>query len=63
MRKITKPETLYPGATKIVKKFAFLPITIGKETRWLESVTICYTWDYHEFSDLPYWKPLHFINK
>lgn len=27
------------GETKVVTKFAFIPITIGYETRWLEKVT------------------------
>lgn len=34
------------GDTKIKRKFALLPITIGKETRWMEWVTVRY-----EFSD------------
>ena len=30
------------GETKIKRKFALFPIKIGKETRWLEWVTIQY---------------------
>ena len=33
------------GDTKITKKFALLPIAIGKEVRWLEWVKIKYKYD------------------
>lgn len=35
------------GSTRVVKRFAWFPVTIGAETRWLETVYICqkYEWD------------------
>lgn len=52
------------GDVKIKKKFALLPITIGKETRWLEWVNIKYV--YHEsilLFDYNYWVPKEFIDE
>lgn len=45
--RLHRPES---GDIKIKKKFALFPVTIGKETRWLEWVTIQYIfsdWDIH----------------
>jgi len=46
------------GDRKIKTWFAFLPVTIGGETRWLEKVTVLYLydeyveeWDRHCFLD------------
>lgn len=35
-----------PGETKIKRKFALFPITIERETRWLEWVVIQYHYGY-----------------
>lgn len=43
--------------TKIVTKFAFFPITIGRETRWLEKVTIKMEYG------ITMWHPIEFVNK
>ena len=40
----TEPEN---GDVKIKRKFAILPISVGKETRWLEWVTIKYVYYEH----------------
>lgn len=53
------------GEEKIVKKFAFFPITIHDETRWLETVTIKYR--YYTASsylwDKGCWLPVKFVDK
>lgn len=45
------------GETRVVKMFAWYPITCGRETRWLEKV---------EFTEIyttgKYWSPDKFIN-
>lgn len=49
------------GDEKIVKKFALLPITLGRETRWLEFVTIKYIYaGYHHIRGC--WYPDSFID-
>lgn len=35
-----------PASRRVVKKFAFIPICIGREVRWLETVRIVQKWDY-----------------
>lgn len=47
----TKPKD---GDVKIKRKFAILPISIDRETRWLEWVTIQYVYFDNCFD--PYWK-------
>lgn len=68
MRWIT-PEPPTEGDTRIVKRFAFLPITIGRENRWLE---VCYIqqefklryfeWDWEGFYDNT-WVDERFVDK
>lgn len=52
-----KPED---GDTRIKTKFAFLPIKIGDEVRWLEKVTV--KQEYREGYDLSYWADIEFIS-
>jgi hypothetical protein len=60
------------GDIKIKKKFALFPITIKKETRWLEWVTIKYIYNdvfiekkdhYTAYYYRDSWIPIEFVNK
>lgn len=35
-----------PASRRVVKKFALIPICIGREVRWLETVRIVQKWNY-----------------
>ena len=48
---------------KIKRKFAWLPIEIGNEVRWLEWVTVRYRYGYNESISLFSWIPVEFIDK
>ena len=50
------------GDIKIRKKFAFIPIKIGYEVRWLEFVTIKYQYFTNSNLILGWW-PIEFIDK
>lgn len=39
-----EPEAHPYGATKTCSWFAWWPVTIGEETRWLERVCVEYVW-------------------
>ena len=54
----TKPKY---GDTKIERKFAILPITIEREARWLEWVTVKYEY-YVNRDSLAGWWPTEFID-
>lgn len=43
-RKREIPYIPHRGDIRVIKKFAFLPIEIGLEKRWLETVYIKQTW-------------------
>ena len=45
------------GKKKVVTKFAFFPITIENETRWLEKVTIEMEYG------ITMWHPMKFIDE
>lgn len=54
------------GDIRVKKFFAFLPITIGTETRWLETVEVQQIRridDYAIFGSEYYWKNINFIDK
>ena len=40
MRFIKTPQTYKEGEERTITKFLILPVTIGNETRWLETATI-----------------------
>lgn len=42
--------------------FAWLPITIKDETRWLERVTVVERYNYYRHGD-HYWYPEEFVNR
>lgn len=42
--------------------FAFLPVTIGKETRWLEKVAVRQQWKDGFIFEEKRWENLNFIN-
>lgn len=44
------------GKARTIKRFAFLPIAIGCEVRWLEMVTIQQTYSGISEFDTLYWK-------
>ena len=46
---------------RIIKRFAFLPITVEAETRWLETVYIEQI--YNEYYLLNPWIDSHFVTK
>ena len=48
---------------RVIAKFAFLPVTIGHETRWLETVYIKQTFIEHLTSTGGYWRNSEFITK
>lgn len=58
------------GDTKIVRKFLIIPLTLNRETRWLERATVeyvCrkvrkYSDDYGIFYYVLRWKPERFID-
>lgn len=55
------------GVVKQKSKFLWFPVTINKETRWLEKVTIEYKVDYELESWATdnrkyFWKPIRFVN-
>lgn len=50
-------------ATKIIKKFAILPIMIDGEIRWLERVTIEYTYTYGRDGGGPRWFATKFVDR
>jgi len=45
---------------QVVRKFLWLPLTIGRETRWLEAADIEYR--YHQSMDGDFWEPIKFVN-
>lgn len=50
----------YKTYARIVKRFALLPIRIGDETRWLETVYLRQEWcPYMLFN----WRPDRFVSK
>lgn len=54
----------YLNEQKIVSYFAFLPVTIKGETRWLEKVTILKEWyGYFEGLSQRSWHNIKFIDK
>ena len=57
----------YFNNTKMYKiKYLWWPLTIGGETRWLETATIEYMVKKEDtvfFSECYYWAPWEFINK
>jgi hypothetical protein len=59
-------EAYWKSTRKTKTKFLWWPVTIGGETRWLETVTIEYrvNYDYGLFVDrYYYWEPFNFIDK
>ena len=51
------------GDTRIIKRFAFLPIKIGKERKWGETCFIkqCYIYDYSD--GYCYWRNSRFATE
>ena len=51
------------GATKIIPKFLWLPMTLDGETRWLERADVIYRYveicNYADLSVYYDWKPEH----
>lgn len=51
-----------PYERHVIRKFAFFPIRIGKEVRWLEFVNIeAYYW-YGTYSGSKYWEYERFVD-
>jgi hypothetical protein len=62
MKFITQPPPQIPdGAIATYSWFAFWPITIKKETRWLERVTVEYIYFSGYLTALPGWFPKRFL--
>ena len=52
-----------PHETHVIKRFALFPITIGMETRWLETVYIkAYYW-IGPVSNKTYWEYEEFVER
>ena len=54
------------GDTRVVKRFAWFPVTIGAETRWLETVYICqrYGWSNYRLIEYQYqWVNQYFVER
>ena len=51
------------GSKRTISKFAIIPITIGKETRWLENVSIAQEWCESGAADIIFigWINMNFI--
>jgi hypothetical protein len=57
-----KGQRPYAGEKKAEKFFAFIPITIGDETRWLEFVELEYIWSsLREYGHMA-WRENRFLN-
>lgn len=56
------PEWHSYGAERTESWFALFPVTIGAETRWLESVTVVFAWDMGNFymGESDCWRMLRF---
>ena len=50
------------GKRRVRNHFAFFPVTVKDETRWLEKVKYVQEWCY-DWSDFPSWKNIKFVTK
>ena len=64
VEKRRRPKT---GGTRIIERFLFFPLTIGKETRWLERVRILERYDAYPLILYPeyvsHWESVKFVDK
>ena len=49
------------GSTRIIKRFAMLPIEVNKENRWLEWCYIKQEYYVPCYCGESYWKPIKFV--
>ena len=67
MTKWKKRKNPKEGDTKVVKKFLWFPVCVGRECRWLETATVKYVYqgyveDYLLGTEMLLWDPIQFID-
>ena len=55
-------KTPKPGDTRVVKRFAFFPICINGEVRWLEMVSIRQRFWIGSVTGNHYWDDMYFVD-